>query len=579
MTRRLTPSTLVLERRIALVLALLRTGLCAYRAATQSVVHDEAYSYNTFLNGSWSLPYVTYNAGNHILFSFLAKGSIALFGLSELSLRLPAVTAGFFLMWGIYRILERTDSRALRWAMFLALGLHPLLLDFSVAARGYGLALALLIWAMEYALRGRRHAAGVLLGLALSANFTMTFPYLALLGSLALTDENVSWRRPFRLWPLVVWPTVVVGAICGKAIQSARRDNFYAGMPTIRDSLQNLLSTSVFKRGDHGLIGTPAWVNFFQFVGVPLVSVFVAVLSAFVWRRGATERRKLVPALTLAISAFGLISAHLLLHVAYPIDRTGLYIVVLAGIGWALVSGEIGNKWFRAANVVLVCVLGLQFATQFDTKILYVWEFDWRVRDAAHLIMMESRGKPPLSVSIGATWIHQPALEFYRQRYHITALQPVERLEHAPLSGHDYYVLSGPDKDDPAAQRLNVVLSDPYWGMVLALEPPGSRWLFDSASQRRPAAVQFSPNLVHPGMSYEMAIPALAGQSVDLLYSLNGGEPTEALRFRRLDALGRVIVALPRDFGPLPMTLDVRGVRRSGDRLWLAASGRIDVTK
>src|ERR1017187_10764398 len=85
------PSTPTLERRIALFCALLRTGLCAYRAATQSVVHDEAYSFNTFLNGSWSVPYVTYNAGNHILFSFLAKASMAMFGLSEITLRLPSV--------------------------------------------------------------------------------------------------------------------------------------------------------------------------------------------------------------------------------------------------------------------------------------------------------------------------------------------------------------------------------------------------------------------------------------------------------------------------------------------------------
>src|ERR1022692_4332728 len=109
--------------------------------------------------------------------------------------------------------------------MFLALGLHPLLLDFSVAARGYGLALALLIWAIEYALRGRRHVAGVLLGLALSANFTIAFPYLALLGSLFLTDDGIWWRRPLRLWPLIVWPAAVAGAICGKALQTATRDS------------------------------------------------------------------------------------------------------------------------------------------------------------------------------------------------------------------------------------------------------------------------------------------------------------------------------------------------------------------
>jgi hypothetical protein len=475
------PSSLALERRIALALVLLRTGLCAYRAATQSVVHDEAFCYNNFLYGSWSLPYRTYEAGNHVLFSLLAKASITLFGLSEITLRLPTVVAGFFWMWGVYRILERCDSRALRWAMFLALGLHPLLLDFSVAARGYGLALALLIWAMEYALRGRRHVAGMLLGLAISANFTMFLPYLALLGSLVLTEEGAWWRRrhpgevrlpilgPLRFWPFVVWPATLVAAICGPALSVASRDNFIAGLPTIHDSLENMLVDSLVKRAGFGLIGSPAWIHFLQFVGLPVMSLLVTVLAVVVWRRG--QRRKLVPALTLAISVFGLIVAHLLLKIAYPIERTGLYIVALAGIGWALVSGEFRNPWFRGANIALVCVIAVQFATQFDTKVFLIWDYDWMVKDVAHRIQMECRGKPPLSVSIGATWIHQPALEFYRQRDRILALQPVERLEHAPLTGHDYYVLSNPDKDAPAAQRLHVVLADPYWGMELAVEP------------------------------------------------------------------------------------------------------------
>ncbi len=107
----------------------------------------------------------------------------------------------------------------------------------------------------------------------------------------------------------------------------------------------------------------------------------------------------------------------------------------------------------------------------------------------------------------------------------------------------------------------------------------GQRWLFNTATVHHPVIVGFLPNVVHPGMSYQMEIPVLAGQLVDLLYSLNGGEPGEALRFRRLDARGRVTVVLPRDFGPLPMILEVRGVRRSGDPLWLTASAKIEVRK
>jgi hypothetical protein len=587
------PPSAVLERRVALLCALLRTVLCAYRAATQGVVHDEAYSYNTFLNGPWSVPYVTYNAGNHILFSFFSKASMALFGLSELTLRLPSVIAGFFLMWGIYRLLERTNFRALRWSMFLAIGLHPLLLDFSVAARGYGLALALLIWAMEYALRERRHVAGALLGLAISANFTMAFPFLALLGSLALTDEG-PWRdRLRRLRPLLFWPVMVVGALCGRAMAHAVRENFYAGLPTIHDSLQNLVSSSLCKRWPVGL-GAPAAVAFIQSVGVPAVGILAIARCVWLWRNRSGDRRNLTPALTLAISAAGLVSAHLLLRVPYPIDRTGLYIPVLAGVGWALITGELQDRRWRTANVALVCVLALQFATQFDTKVMYVWAYDWMVRDAAERIREESKERPPQSVSVAATWSHQPALEFYRQRYHITALQPVERLARAPLTGYNYYVLSSPDKDDPTV-HFKVLLSDPFWGMILAVEgQPASASFFDETafdetafdetafdkfSRAHPVVLSFSPGVVHPGESYTMTVPQpageWAGQWVDLLIVRDNGPPLAALHFRQLDQQGQVRVLLEHGFQPCEV--HVRGVRRSGEARWKFATGSVIV--
>ena len=65
------------ERVIAIALALARTALCAYRAATQSVVHDEAFSFNLFLSHRWRDIYFNYDAANHVLFSLLAKLSIS----------------------------------------------------------------------------------------------------------------------------------------------------------------------------------------------------------------------------------------------------------------------------------------------------------------------------------------------------------------------------------------------------------------------------------------------------------------------------------------------------------------------
>src|SRR5579863_2471210 len=124
------------EQLAALAFVLARTAWCAWSAATQSLVHDEAQTFNTFLSGSWHDAYFLYTSNNHVLFSLLAKASLSVFGVSEFAMRLPTVLGGFFLMWGVWRVLERCERRSVRWIGFVAIGLHPLMLDFSIAARG-----------------------------------------------------------------------------------------------------------------------------------------------------------------------------------------------------------------------------------------------------------------------------------------------------------------------------------------------------------------------------------------------------------------------------------------------------------
>src|SRR5438445_2959914 len=156
------------EHYLAIAFAFARTALCAWRAGHQSIIHDEAFSFFRFIDGPWSSLWSPYQAANHVLYSFLAKLSVALFGLSELTLRLPSVLAGFFFTWGVFRVLESCESRLIRWIAYLAIGLHPLLMDFSTAARGYGLAVALLLWAVYASLPDIPVRCGVMCSLACS---------------------------------------------------------------------------------------------------------------------------------------------------------------------------------------------------------------------------------------------------------------------------------------------------------------------------------------------------------------------------------------------------------------------------
>src|SRR5262245_13226962 len=78
-----------------LLLALLFAGNL-YRAATQSIIHDEGILYQWFLSGDWSQVFGAPYGNHHPLHTLLCKITVSLFGLSEFSLRIPALLGGLF---------------------------------------------------------------------------------------------------------------------------------------------------------------------------------------------------------------------------------------------------------------------------------------------------------------------------------------------------------------------------------------------------------------------------------------------------------------------------------------------------
>ncbi len=392
------------ERALALAFASIRTAVCAYRAAAQSMVHDEALTFNDFVSGSWHDVYFRYQVNNHVLFSLLAKLSTVLLGSSEFALRLPSVIAGFFLMVGTWRILEHAKSRAARWIAFAAIGLHPLTLDFSVAARGYGLALAFTVWAVYAVMKERNIAAGFLLGLGMAANLTVGSVAAGLIVAVFLLEK--SFRSRARGVVAIALPSAaVVLAIYAGVFRLMARDTFAAGDPRLRDSLIDLTYASILATPRAGLIGTRAAAGVLAFWALPVVLVFIGATSLFAWRKG--DRWELVPAVALGSAAVGIVGAHILFGMNYPIDRTGLVLMVLFGIVWALAAGNTSSRLLRAVNLLLGALLAIQFATQFHTSYFQVWWYDRSTKAIAHAIEQEIRGEPAGSISIGASWIHR----------------------------------------------------------------------------------------------------------------------------------------------------------------------------
>jgi uncharacterized membrane protein len=453
------------EQIIALAFVVVRTAWCAWRAATQSLVHDEALTFLNFVNGTWSDAYFKYTSNNHVLFSLLAKLSVSIFGVSELTFRLPTVLAGFFLMWGAWRVWELAPSPTARWVAFAVLGLTPPMLDFSVAARGYGLSLALLVWALHAAMKNRTLTAGLLLGLAVSANFTTALPAVGIILAAALLAEGSAGDRVRGLVTMSVSAAAIFVLVCGGALRVVQRGEFYAGAPSLHDSLYNLIFTSIHATPRLGLVGPWFAANVVLYAALPAVGLFLGIRGWLAWRAG--DRITPLAPLALALAMAVMFAAHRFLGLLYPVDRTGLPWILLFSMAWGFTVGTTRNIWWRGVNVLAACLLAAQFVTQLHGDYLTVWWYDRSTKDVARRIEADTRGRPARSVAISATWIHQPALEFYRIHDRADAWKPVERLDSTPLTGYDYYVLNQPDTGAPAAHALTVLFSDSFSGVML----------------------------------------------------------------------------------------------------------------
>ena len=115
------------------------------RAAKLCITIDEAATYLYHVKENW-IDILLFRTGglpdnNHLLNTLLCKLSVSLFGLSELTLRIPALFGCFLYLLGLNLSLRQIVSGWKLLPGLLAIGLNPYVIDFLGLARGYGLGL------------------------------------------------------------------------------------------------------------------------------------------------------------------------------------------------------------------------------------------------------------------------------------------------------------------------------------------------------------------------------------------------------------------------------------------------------
>jgi hypothetical protein len=475
--------------RLAQALLVAVLALNVYRAATCSITIDEAITYNRFVSPPLDKILAFYDANHHILYSQMAKASVSVFGLSEITLRLPSLLGGALYLWAAFALSRMIFGRRPMLVVAVALlGLNPLVLDYLSLARGYGPAMAFWLWGLYKMLDwlpspSPRELRILAVALAVSVGFNLIFVFPGAV--LAAWFVVVVWRERGSVEALVnhfLIPGVVTTfLILVLPLSRAVRGNFYLGTETVWEALNllsraSLVADARFEPGlirdwDVGLWILSPWMSGAA-AGVLLWGTVAAGLLVRRWLRSRrfldlTQVERMIALLAGTSLATLLVSimAHILFYLPYPYGRTGIYwIPLLTLLGLALLERFTSNAAPRAAGGAAACACLLLYARQLHGDHYPTFVDDAGTKQIAEVLLRMETGQR--KVRLGASWQLAEDFNFYRVMHRLTWLEPVE-LDSLGKPA-DYYVLLPADAATLETRKLRTIFRHPLSRAMLA---------------------------------------------------------------------------------------------------------------
>jgi 4-amino-4-deoxy-L-arabinose transferase-like glycosyltransferase len=467
----------------------------AVRCRLMSITHDEALTYDWHVTGQvfdilrFATPGLPDN--NHLLFTLLCKLSVALFGNSELALRLPSIFAYALFCTATVCILMRHLRGPLLLLFLLFAALNPYLVDMMSVARGYGLGIALAICGTYCLLRDsetdtRRSAFWsasfcVCLGLAVLAHLTLVLLYSIGLGIMVFVRLD-AWRsRTLTLRRAVselIAPALIALATAPLLIQQVRilgqqgllSSSIRKGASFQSETVHDLIGGTLYV-GDHGALAYTVLVI------LAYLLPFLALLFGMVgWMRPSVsaegrraDRDLLVLAILLVGSALISVLQHHLFGIGYlSMRRTvflwPLFVLLTSSLFSAMCDFAAVWRWTVSPILLITAlVLVVHFALSAKLGMTKDWSYDSQTKTMmADLEQLFSR-TAERHYRFGVSWQFEPSINYYLRRNAWTSIGPVEMTRRGDLTAfagtYDvYYIFNTAIPDVRAATgRLTVV--------------------------------------------------------------------------------------------------------------------------
>ena len=417
-------------KRLLTVLAICAFLWVVVRAWNQAITIDEA---DTYLAHASSRSLGFPHPNNHVLNTRLIRFSTRAFGVSAFTLRIPALLGAVVYLWAVVRLCRLLSAQWFVQALlFLSLVLNPLVGDFLVAARGYGLALGFLMLGIVYAAERLLPAPGpqtwtfcaipsACFGISFSANFSFAFVDAAAMAAVFLAAWKMRSAALPKLLAASALPAIAMTwLITRSTIFEFPTDQLWYGAKSLRETFRTVAEGSLYRPNPDFL--SPeivAFLDSIQPVLLPfLLLASVACTGALVIARTRDWR------LHFAAALVGITAVALGIHwIAYrtsglllPQDRTAIYLPPLltaaAGSILAISGLSFYSRLLRGVQVTAFVLLGSYFLACLRTDHFKEWIWDSE-SDRTYAILACLNHEYQVR-DITSIWMYVSVLKFYQ---------------------------------------------------------------------------------------------------------------------------------------------------------------------
>jgi hypothetical protein len=347
-----------------------------------------------------------------VLNSALSFLAYSVFGLSELSLRLPNLLFAPLMFYAIYKISGEIQNRFLAWTFILTLTCNHFFIEYSALTRGYGMSMSLLMASIWFTIQVVRtdsikyyllNLFSILL--YLSANLTLVYTaeftvLIILVNSIIRNHEHLKSLFAKILLIIILGVTPIVGGVL-YLFELKNMELLYYGITGgfWHVTLETLTFNSVGSSLQVGPI-----IVFTLFVLATITAIFKISKSKTLLE---LSEPGFLFFFLLLFNLVMVVSLHYLLDIKYPEDRVGLFFIPLF-MGSFFFMLDYAADYFRYKKLFLLSApllyLPVFFILNFNLSYTLYWK-DQSVPKRFIDKVNEAKGSSDFPPSVGSKYI------------------------------------------------------------------------------------------------------------------------------------------------------------------------------